>query len=191
MPVSSFTALSSISSRQWRGTSDIADYCRQPSAAMYQALFGATDAVGAYQRPSRQTVLGALAGLAAAGVRWSAFRRRRDPETPTNDHGAGAAGNLKDAADFRLRDKHGHRARLEAGLAPAQRRRPTRDGYRIAGQGKSRGFAIPTMMSFRGRRSSRMSGYLFEETLGHPNDIGYETFPLAPGSKFTVGYNPL
>lgn len=50
------------------GHVDIADYYGNHLAAMYQAPFGATDAVGAYQRPSRQTVLAALAGLAAAGA---------------------------------------------------------------------------------------------------------------------------
>ena len=36
-----------------------------------------------------------------------------------------------------------------------------------------------------------MSGELFEETSGYLKDQGNEIFLLAPGSKFTDGYNPL
>ncbi|UIY31821.1 hypothetical protein LZK73_33595 (plasmid) [Neorhizobium galegae] len=41
---------------------EIASYYGNHLAAMYQAPFGATDAAGIYQKPSRQTVLAALAG---------------------------------------------------------------------------------------------------------------------------------
>ncbi|WP_246799210.1 type IV secretory system conjugative DNA transfer family protein [Rhizobium leguminosarum] len=99
---------------------------------------------------------------------------------------------LKDAADFRLRDKHGIVLGLKQGLLL----RNDGDQHVMVigspGQGKSRAFVIPTMMSFQGSQVVLdMSGELFEETSGYLKDKGYEVFLLAPGSKFTDGYNPL
>ncbi|MFF0924302.1 type IV secretory system conjugative DNA transfer family protein [Rhizobium leguminosarum] len=174
------------------GHVDIADYYGNHLAAMYQAPFGATDAVGAYQRPSRQTVLAALAGLAAAGALvgfpiGAAIQKRQRMIM-----GKARLATLKDAADFRLRDRHGIVLGLKQGLLL----RNDGDQHVMVigspGQGKSRGFVIPTMMSFQGSQVVLdMSGELFEETSGYLKDKGYEIFLLAPGSKFTDGYNPL
>lgn len=171
---------------------DIASYYGSHLAAMYQAPFGATDAAGAYQRPSRQTVLAALAGLAATvalvGFPIGAAIQKRQRMIM----GKARLATLKDAADFRLRDKHGIVLGLKQGLLLRN------DGDQHVmligspGQGKSRGFVIPSMMSFEGSQVVLdMSGELFEETSGYLKDKGYETFLLAPGSKFTDGYNPL
>ncbi|MEZ2129795.1 MULTISPECIES: type IV secretory system conjugative DNA transfer family protein [unclassified Sinorhizobium] len=174
------------------GVAGIADYYGAHLAAMYQAPFGATDAAGAYQRPSRQTVLAALAGLAAAGALvgfpiGAAIQKRQRMIM-----GKARLATLKDAADFRLRDKHGIVLGLKQGLLL----RNDGDQHVMVigspGQGKSRGFVIPTMMSFKGSQMVLdMSGELFEETSGYLKDQGYEIFLLAPGSKFTDGYNPL
>ncbi|UIY31822.1 type IV secretory system conjugative DNA transfer family protein (plasmid) [Neorhizobium galegae] len=99
---------------------------------------------------------------------------------------------LKDAADFRLRDKHGIVLGLKQGLLL----RNDGDQHVMVigspGQGKSRGFVIPTMMSFQGSQVVLdMSGELFEETSGYLKDKGYEVFLLAPGARYTDGYNPL
>ena len=174
------------------GLAGIADYYGNHLAAMYQAPFGAIDAAGAYQRPSRQTVLAALAGLAAAGALvgfpiGAAVQKRQRMIM-----GKARLATLKDAADFRLRDKHGIVLGLKQGLLL----RNDGDQHVMVigspGQGKSRGFVIPTMMSFEGSQVVLdMSGELFEETSGYLKDKGYEIFLLAPGSKFTDGYNPL
>lgn len=174
------------------GLAWIADYYGDHLAAMYQAPFGATDAAGTFQRPSRQTVLAALAGLAAAGALvgfpiGAAIQKRQRMIM-----GKARLATLKDAADFRLRDKHGIVLGLKQGLLL----RNDGDQHVMVigspGQGKSRGFVIPTMMSFKGSQVVLdMSGELFEETSGYLKDKGYEIFILAPGSKFTDGYNPL
>ncbi|CDZ40260.1 VirD4 type IV secretion protein [Neorhizobium galegae bv. officinalis] len=171
---------------------EIASYYGNHLAAMYQAPFGAIDAAGAYQKPSRQTVLAALAGLAAAGAIvgfpiGAAIQKRQRMIM-----GKARLATLKDAADFRLRDKHGIVLGLKQGLLL----RNDGDQHVMVigspGQGKSRGFVIPTMMSFQGSQVVLdMSGELFEETSGYLKDKGYEVFLLAPGSKFTDGYNPL
>lgn len=171
---------------------DIASYYGNHLAAMYQAPFGATDAAGVFERPSRQTILAALAGLAAAGALvgfpiGAAIQKRQRMIM-----GKARLATLKDAADFRLRDKHGIVLGLKQGLLLRN------DGDQHVmligspGQGKSRGFVIPSMMSFEGSQVVLdMSGELFEETSGYLKSKGYETYLLAPGSKFTDGYNPL
>ncbi|MBY5774838.1 type IV secretory system conjugative DNA transfer family protein [Rhizobium leguminosarum] len=174
------------------GFAVIADYYGNHLAAMYQVPFGATDAAGTFQRPSRQTVLAALAGLAAAGALvgfpiGAAIQKRQRMIM-----GKARLATLKDAADFRLRDKHGIVLGLKQGLLL----RNDGDQHVMVigspGQGKSRGFVIPTMMSFKGSQMVLdMSGELFEETSGYLKDQGYEIFLLAPGSRFTDGYNPL
>ncbi|QKK27895.1 type IV secretory system conjugative DNA transfer family protein [Rhizobium hidalgonense] len=171
---------------------EIASYYGNHLAAMYQAPFGATDAADAYQKPSRQTVLAALAGLAAAGAIvgfpiGAAIQKRQRMIM-----GKARLATLKDAADFRLRDKHGIVLGLKQGLLL----RNDGDQHVMVigspGQGKSRSFVIPTMMSFQGSQVVLdMSGELFEETSGYLNHRGYEVFLLAPGSKYTDGYNPL
>ncbi|NNG73229.1 type IV secretory system conjugative DNA transfer family protein [Rhizobium laguerreae] len=171
---------------------EIASYYGNHLAAMYQAPFGAIDAAGAYQKPSRQTVLAALAGLAAAGAIvgfpiGAAIQKRQRMIM-----GKARLATLRDAADFRLRDKHGIVLGLKQGLLL----RNDGDQHVMVigspGQGKSRGFVIPTMMSFQGSQVVLdMSGELLEETSGYLKDKGYEVFLLAPGSKFTDGYNPL
>ncbi|MGR9286060.1 type IV secretory system conjugative DNA transfer family protein [Rhizobium johnstonii] len=171
---------------------EIASYYGNHLAAMYQAPFGATDAAGVYQKPSRQTVIAALAGLAAAGAIvgfpiGAAIQKRQRMIM-----GRARLATLKDAADFRLRDKRGIVLGLKQGLLL----RNDGDQHVMVigspGQGKSRGFVIPTMMSFKGSQLVLdMSGELFEETSGYLKDKGYEIFLLAPGSKFTDGYNPL
>ncbi|ACI59591.1 TRAG family protein (plasmid) [Rhizobium leguminosarum bv. trifolii WSM2304] len=171
---------------------EIAGYYGNHLAAMYQAPFGATDTAGIYQQPSRQTVLASLAGLAAAGALvgfpiGAAIQRRQRMIM-----GRARLATLKDAADFRLRDKRGIVLGLKQGLLL----RNDGDQHVMVigspGQGKSRGFVIPTMMSFEGSQMVLdMSGELFEETSGYLKDKGYEVFLLAPGSKFTDGYNPL
>lgn len=171
---------------------EIASYYGSHLAAMYQAPFGATDAAGAYQKPSRQTIFAALAGLAAAGALvgfpiGSAIQKRQRMIM-----GRARLATLKDAADFRLRDKHGIVLGLKQGLLL----RNDGDQHVMVigspGQGKSRGFVIPTMMSFEGSQVVLdMSGELFDETSGYLKDKGYDIFLLAPGSRFTDGYNPL
>ncbi|MBX5206781.1 type IV secretory system conjugative DNA transfer family protein [Rhizobium sp. NZLR11] len=171
---------------------EIAGYYGNHLAAMYQAPFGASDTAGTYQKPSRQTVLAALGGLAAAGALvgfpiGAAIQRRQRMIM-----GKARLATLKDAADFRLRDKRGIVLGLKQGLLL----RNDGDQHVMVigspGQGKSRGFVIPTMMSFEGSQMVLdMSGELFEETSGYLKDKGYEVFLLAPGSKFTDGYNPL
>ncbi|MBX4922116.1 type IV secretory system conjugative DNA transfer family protein [Rhizobium bangladeshense] len=174
------------------GLAGVADYYSAHLAAMYQAPFGTTDAAGTFQRPSRQTVFAALAGLAAAGAvvgfPIGATIQKRQRMVMGNARLA----ILKDAADFRLRDKHGIVLGLKQGLLL----RNDGDQHVMVigspGQGKSRGFVIPTMMSFKGSQMVLdMSGELFEETSGYLKDQGNEIFLLAPGSKFTDGYNPL
>ena len=170
----------------------IASYYGNHLAAMYQAPFGATDMAGAYQKPSRQTVFSALAGLAAAGALvgfpiGAAIQKRQRMIM-----GRARLATLRDAADFRLRDKHGIVLGLKQGLLL----RNDGDQHVMVigspGQGKSRGFVIPTMMSFEGSQVVLdMSGELFEETSGYLKDKGYDIFLLAPGSSFTDGYNPL
>lgn len=170
----------------------IASYYGNHLAAMYQAPFGATDMAGAYQKPSRQTIFAALAGLAAAGALvgfpiGAAIQKRQRMVM-----GRARLATLRDAADFRLRDKHGIVLGLKQGLLL----RNDGDQHVMVigspGQGKSRGFVIPTMMSFEGSQVVLdMSGELFDETSGYLKDKGYEIFLLAPGSKFTDGYNPL
>ncbi|TNM60317.1 type IV secretory system conjugative DNA transfer family protein [Aliirhizobium smilacinae] len=170
----------------------IASYYGNHLAAMYQAPFGATDAAGAYQKPSRQTVFAALAGLAAAGALvgfpiGAAIQKRQRMIM-----GRARLATLKDAADFRLRDKHGIVLGLKQGLLL----RNDGDQHVMVigspGQGKSRSFVIPTMMSFEGSQVVLdMSGELFDETSGYLKDKGYDIFLLAPGSRFTDGYNPL
>lgn len=171
---------------------EIASYYGDHLAAMYQAPFGATDAAGAFQKPSRQTVFAALAGLAAAsavvGFPIGAAIQRRQRMIM----GRARLATLKDAADFRLRDKYGIVLGLKQGLLL----RNDGDQHVMVigspGQGKSRGFVIPTMMSFEGSQVVLdMSGELFDETSGYLKDKGYDIFLLAPGSKFTDGYNPL
>lgn len=174
------------------GLAGVADYYGAHLAAMYQAPFGTTDAAGTFQRPSRQTVFAAIAGLAAAGALvgfpiGAAIQKRQRMVM-----GKARLATLKDAADFRLRDKHGIVLGLKQGLLL----RNDGDQHVMVigspGQGKSRGFVIPTMMSFKGSQMVLdMSGELFEETSGYLKDQGYEIFLLAPGSKFTDGYNPL
>lgn len=169
-----------------------AEYFGNHLAAMYQAPFGSIDAAGAYQRPSRQTVLAALAGLAAAGALvgfpiGSAVQKRQRMIM-----GKARLATLRDAADFRLRDKHGIVLGLKQGLLL----RNDGDQHVMVigspGQGKSRSFVIPTMMSFQGSQFVLdMSGELFEETSGYMKDKGYDVYLLAPGSKLTDGYNPL
>ncbi|MBO9196038.1 type IV secretory system conjugative DNA transfer family protein [Rhizobium sp. 16-449-1b] len=171
---------------------EIASYYGSHLAAMYQAPFGTTDTAGVYQRPSRQTVQATLVGLAAAcalvGFPIGAAIQKRQQMIM----GKARLATLKDAADFRLRDKHGIVLGLKQGLLLRN------DGDQHVmligspGQGKSRGFVIPSMMSFEGSQVVLdMSGELFEETSGFLKDKGFETFLLAPGSKFTDGYNPL
>ncbi|MFA1624234.1 type IV secretory system conjugative DNA transfer family protein [Rhizobium mongolense] len=174
------------------GLAAIADYYGNHLAAMYQAPIGATDAAGSYQRPSRQTVLAALAGLAAAGALVGVPIGAAIQKRQRMIMGKARLATLKDAADFRLRDKHGIVLGLKQGLLL----RNDGDQHVMVigspGQGKSRGFVIPTMMSFQGSQVVLdMSGELFEETSGYLKDKGYEIFLLAPGSKFTDGYNPL
>ncbi len=174
------------------GLARVADYYDAHLAAMYQAPFGYTDASGNFQRPSRQTMFAALGGLAAAGALvgfpiGAAIQKRQRMIM-----GKARLATLKDAADFRLRDKHGIVLGLKRGLLL----RNDGDQHVMVigspGQGKSRGFVIPTMMSFKGSQMVLdMSGELFEETSGYLKDQGYEIFLLAPGSKFTDGYNPL
>ena len=171
---------------------DIASYYGSHLAAMYQATDGPTDAAGGYQRPSRQTVQATLVGLAAAcalvGFPIGAAIQKRQQMIM----GKARLATLKDAADFRLRDKRGIVLGLKQGLLLRN------DGDQHVmligspGQGKSRGFVIPSMMSFEGSQVVLdMSGELFEQTSGFLRDKGFETFLLAPGSKFTDGYNPL
>ncbi|MGR9363598.1 type IV secretory system conjugative DNA transfer family protein (plasmid) [Rhizobium leguminosarum] len=174
------------------GLAGVADYYDAHLAAMYQAPFGYTDASANFQRPSRQTMFAALGGLAAAGALvgfpiGAAIQKRQRMIM-----GKARLATLKDAADFRLRDKHGIVLGLKQGLLL----RNDGDQHVMVigspGQGKSRGFVIPTMMSFKGSQMVLdMSGELFEETSGYLKDQGYEIFLLAPGSKFTDGYNPL
>ncbi|MFC0808916.1 type IV secretory system conjugative DNA transfer family protein [Ensifer sp. P24N7] len=169
-----------------------AEYYGNHLAAMFQAPFGAIDAAGFYQRPARQTVLAALAGLAAAGALigfpiGAAVQKRQNMIM-----GKARLATLKDAADFRLRDKHGIVLGLKQGLLL----RNDGDQHVMVigspGQGKSRSFVIPTMMCFQGSQFVLdMSGELFEETSGYMKDKGYDVFLLAPGSKLTDGYNPL
>lgn len=170
----------------------IASYYGEHLVAMYQVPFGATDKAGIYRKPARQTVFATLAGLAAAGALvgfpiGAAIRKRQRMIM-----GKARLATLKDAADFRLRDKHGIVLGLKQGLLLRN------DGDQHVmligspGQGKSRSFAIPTMMSFQGSQVVLdMSGELYEETSGYLKHRGYTTFLLAPGSKFTDGYNPL
>ena len=170
----------------------IAAYYSDHLAAMYQAPFGSSAGAGLYHGPSRQTVFATLAGLVAAsaliGVPIGAVVRKHQRMIM----GKARLATLRDAADFRLRDKHGIVLGLKQGLLLRN------DGDQHVmligspGQGKSRGFAIPTMMSFQGSQVVLdMSGELYEETSGYLRHKGYETFLLAPGSEFTDGYNPL
>lgn len=171
---------------------EIASYYSNHLAAMYQAPFGATDAAGSYQKPSRQTVFAALAGLAAASVLvgfpiGAAIQKRQRMIM-----GRARLATLTDAADFCLRDKRGIVLGLKQGLLL----RNDGDQHVMVigspGQGKSRGFVIPTMMSFEGSQVVLdMSGELFDETSGYLANKGYEVFILAPGSRFTDGFNPL
>ncbi|MCQ1768126.1 type IV secretory system conjugative DNA transfer family protein [Neorhizobium galegae] len=171
---------------------EIAKYFGNHLAAMYQAPFGATDAAGAYQKPSRQTVLATLGGLAAAGALIGFPIGATIQKRHRMIMGKARLATLKDASDFRLRDKHGIVLGLKQGLLL----RNDGDQHVMVigspGQGKSRGFVIPTMMSFQGSQVVLdMSGELFAETSGYLKDKGYEIFLLAPGSRFTDGYNPL
>ncbi len=171
---------------------EIASYYGNHLAAMYQAPFGATDAAGAYRKPSRQTVFAALAGLVAAsafiGFPIGAAIQKRQRMIM----GRARLATLKDASDFQLRDKRGIVLGLKQGLLL----RNDGDQHVMVigspGQGKSRGFVIPTMMSFEGSQVILdMSGELFDETSGYLTNKGYHVFILAPGSSFTDGYNPL
>ncbi|WP_246799211.1 hypothetical protein [Rhizobium leguminosarum] len=96
---------------------EIASYYGKHLAAMYQAPFGAIDAAGAYQKPSRQTLLAALAGLAAAGAIvgfpiGAAIQKRQ--------HGKGTPRHLEGRSRFSAARQARHRSRTETGFAFAQ-----------------------------------------------------------------------
>lgn len=170
----------------------VANYYGNALTAMYQAPFGGTNAAGQFVAPAKLTVLAGLGGLAAAGlligfpIVRAVIRRERQV------FGHSRLATLRDAADYRLREKSG----IVLGYKQGMLLRSDSDQHVMVigspGQGKSRSFVMPTMMNYAGSMFILdMSGELYEKTSGYMKKKGYEVYLMAPGQHGTHCFNPL
>ena len=170
----------------------VTNYYGNALTAIYQAPFGGTNAAGQFIRPAKLTVLAGLGGLAAAGlligfpIVRAVMRRERQV------FGHSRLATLRDAADYRLREKNG----IVLGYKQGMLLRSDSDQHVMVigspGQGKSRSFVMPTMMNYGGSMFILdMSGELYEKTSGYMKKKGYEVYLMAPGRHGTHCFNPL
>jgi type IV secretory pathway TraG/TraD family ATPase VirD4 len=159
---------------------------------MYQAPFGGTNATGQFIAPAKLTVLAGLGGLAAAGFLIGFPIVRAVIQRERKVFGHSRLATLRDAADYRLREKSG----IVLGYKQGMLLRSDSDQHVMVigspGQGKSRSFVMPTMMNYAGSMFILdMSGELYEKTSGYMKKKGYEVYLMAPGQHGTHCFNPL
>ncbi|CAM5288950.1 hypothetical protein ATER59S_00506 [Aquamicrobium terrae] len=170
----------------------VANYYGNALTAMYQAPFGGTNAAGQFVAPAKLTVLASLGGLAAAGLLIGFPIVRAVIHRERQVFGHSRLATLRDAADYRLREKSG----IVLGYKQGMLLRSDSDQHVMVigspGQGKSRSFVMPTMMNYAGSMFILdMSGELYEKTSGYMKKKGYEVYLLAPGQHGTHCFNPL
>ena len=170
----------------------VANYYGNALTAMYQAPFGGTNAAGQFVAPAKLTVLAGLGGLAAAGILIGFPIVRAVIHRERQVFGHSRLATLRDAADYRLREKSG----IVLGYKQGMLLRSDSDQHVMVigspGQGKSRSFVMPTMMNYAGSMFILdMSGELYEKTSGYMKKKGYEVYLLAPGQHGTHCFNPL
>jgi len=170
----------------------VANYYGNALTAMYQAPFGGTNAAGQFVAPAKLTVLAGLSGLAAAGLLIGFPIIRTVIHRERQVFGHSRLATLRDAADYRLREKSG----IVLGYKQGMLLRSDSDQHVMVigspGQGKSRSFVMPTMMNYAGSMFILdMSGELYEKTSGYMKKKGYEVYLLAPGQHGTHCFNPL
>ncbi|RFC64819.1 type IV secretory system conjugative DNA transfer family protein [Mesorhizobium denitrificans] len=170
----------------------VANYYGNALTAMYQAPFGGTNAAGQFVAPAKLTVLAGLGGLAAAGLLIGFPIVRAVIHRERQVFGHSRLANLRDAADYRLREKSG----IVLGYKQGMLLRSDSDQHVMVigspGQGKSRSFVMPTMMNYAGSMFILdMSGELYEKTSGYMKKKGYEVYLMAPGQHGTHCFNPL
>ncbi|WP_137113874.1 type IV secretory system conjugative DNA transfer family protein [Mesorhizobium sp. GR13] len=170
----------------------VANYYGNALTAMYQAPFGGTNAAGQFVTPAKLTVLAGLGGLAAAGILIGFPIVRAVIHRERQVFGHSRLATLRDAADYRLREKSG----IVLGYKQGMLLRSDSDQHVMVigspGQGKSRSFVMPTMMNYAGSMFILdMSGELYEKTSGYMKKKGYEVYLLAPGQHGTHCFNPL
>lgn len=170
----------------------VANYYGNALTAMYQAPFGGTDAAGQFVAPAKLTVLAGLGGLAAAGLLIGFPIVRAVIHRERQVFGHSRLATLRDAADYRLREKSG----IVLGYKQGMLLRSDSDQHVMVigspGQGKSRSFVMPTMMNYAGSMFILdMSGELYEKTSGYMKKKGYEVYLMAPGQHGTHCFNPL
>jgi|GEM_PF-774936 len=170
----------------------VANYYGNALTAMYQAPFGGTNAAGQFVAPAKLTVLAGLGGLAAAGLLIGFPIARAVIHRERRVFGHSRLATLRDAADYRLREKSG----IVLGYKQGMLLRSDSDQHVMVigspGQGKSRSFVMPTMMNYAGSMFILdMSGELYEKTSGYMKKKGYEVYLLAPGQHGTHCFNPL
>lgn len=170
----------------------VANYYGNALTAMYQAPFGGTNAAGQFVAPAKLTVLAGLGGLAAAGLLIGLPIARTVIHRERQVFGHSRLATLRDAADYRLREKSG----IVLGYKQGMLLRSDSDQHVMVigspGQGKSRSFVMPTMMNYAGSMFILdMSGELYEKTSGYMKKKGYEVYLMAPGQHGTHCFNPL
>ena len=170
----------------------VANYYGNALTAMYQAPFGGTNAAGQFIAPAKLTVLASLGGLAAAGLLIGFPIGRAGILRERQVFGHSRLASLKDAADYRLRERNG----VVLGYKQGMLLRSDSDQHVMVigspGQGKSRSFVMPTMMNYAGSMFILdMSGELYEKTSGYMKTKGYEVYLMAPGQHGTHCFNPL
>ena len=170
----------------------VANYYGNALTAMYQAPFGGTNAGGQFVAPAKLTVLASLGGLAAAGLLIGFPIVRAVIHRERQVFGHSRLATLRDAADYRLREKSG----IVLGYKQGMLLRSDSDQHVMVigspGQGKSRSFVMPTMMNYAGSMFILdMSGELYEKTSGYMKKKGYEVYLMAPGQHGTHCFNPL
>jgi type IV secretory pathway TraG/TraD family ATPase VirD4 len=170
----------------------VANYYGNALTAMYQAPFGGTNEAGQFLAPAKLTVLASLGGLAAAGLLIGFPIVRAVIQRERKVFGHSRLATLRDAADYRLREKSG----IVLGYKQGMLLRSDSDQHVMVigspGQGKSRSFVMPTMMNYAGSMFILdMSGELYEKTSGYMKKKGYEVYLMAPGQHGTHCFNPL
>ena len=170
----------------------VANYYGNALTAMYQAPFGGTNTAGQFIRPAKLTVLASLGGLAAAGLLIGFPIAKAVMRREHQVFGHSRLATLRDAADYRLREKNG----IVLGYKQGMLLRSDSDQHVMVigspGQGKSRSFVMPTMMNYGGSMFILdMSGELYEKTSGYMRKKGYEVYLMAPGRHGTHCFNPL
>lgn len=170
----------------------VANYYGNALTAMYQAPFSGTNSAGQFVAPAKLTVLAGLGGIAAAGLLIGFPIVRAVIHRERQVFGHSRLATLRDAADYRLREKSG----IVLGYKQGMLLRSDSDQHVMVigspGQGKSRSFVMPTMMNYAGSMFILdMSGELYEKTSGYMKKKGYEVYLMAPGQHGTHCFNPL